>query len=130
MNKYSKALGLVAVIVATFVASILTDGITPAEWSLVAAEAFAAVGVHIVPNLATGVAGYAKTVVTFLVTGSTALALVVDQGVTGAELLEVLIAAAASIGLVAGLRNHGDYRAKQLALAKANTAIAWNEETG
>lgn len=111
LQRLRKAVALVAVAIGTFVASILTGGITPEEWAMVAAVGLSSAGVYIVPELPTGAASVAKTALTFLVTGATTLALVVSGGLTGAEMLEVILAACASIGLVAVVPNVGDHKA-------------------
>jgi hypothetical protein len=112
LQRLRKAVALVLVGIGTFVASILTDGISPEEWAMIAAVGLSSAGVYVVPELPLGVAAVAKTVLTFLVTGSTTLALVVGGGLTGAELLEVVLAACAAIGLVAVVPNVGDHKAQ------------------
>lgn len=104
--KYRKALGQVLVTVAVFVVSALTDNrISEVEWVLLAGTAVNAVGVYIVPNLNEGIAAAAKTWVAFLLSGLTVLATMkLGDGLSATEILEVLIAAAAAIGLT-GLPN-------------------------
>jgi hypothetical protein len=113
LSKYAKAAALVAVGILTFVASALTDGLTDQEVVMTVSVGLSAIGVYVVPNLPVTIANVAKAVVTFLVTGMTALSLVILGGLTGTELIEVVLAAAASIGFVAGVGNKGDYLARQ-----------------
>lgn len=118
LKKLRKAVALVLVGIGTFVASILTDGVSPEEGALIASVGLSSVGVYVVPELPLGVASVAKTAVTFLVTGATTLALVIGGGLTGAELLEVILAACAAIGLVATVPNVGDHKAATGAFLK------------
>ena len=111
LKRLRKAVALVFVAVGTFVASILTDGVTSEEWAMIAAVALSSAGVYIVPELPTGAAAVAKTALTFLVTGATTLALVLAGGLTGTELIEVILASCASIGLVVTVPNVGDHKA-------------------
>lgn len=99
---YAKPIGVVTVAVITAVVAALTDNsITPQEWVVISGVGLSAVGAAVVPNLPTGIASYAKAIVTFLVAGAATLAVLVVGGLTVAEVLEVLIAAAASVGIVA-----------------------------
>ena len=108
--KYRKAVALVAVAVATFLVSALTNNVISAdEWLITAGVLVSAVGTYVVPELPEGVAGSAKTIVTFLVTGFAAAVPLIDGGLTVAEVLTILLAAAAAIGLSA-VPNVGDYR--------------------
>lgn len=118
IRKYKKAAGVVLVAVLTAVASVLTDGITAQEWTVVAGVLLAAFGTAFVPNLPTGPGGVAKAVTTFLIGGTAVLSVVIAGGLTMAELLEVLIAAFAAVGVTAGARNIGDYRDRALAVAQ------------
>lgn len=104
--KYRKAIGQVLVTVAVFVVSAITDDvISPEEWVLLAGTAVTAVGVYVVPNLDEGIGAVAKSVVAFLLAGLTVLAtLKLGDGLSTAEILTVLIAAAAAVGLT-GLPN-------------------------
>lgn len=107
-----KAWAQLAVAVATAVWAALTDSatadrITDQEWVVVTSLAVGAVGVYIVPNLEAGIGNYAKGFVSFLTAGLPVLYLVIPGGLTQAEILEVVIAGAAAIGLVVGLGNKG-----------------------
>lgn len=99
LSRYAKAVAGVLVTVGAFVASVLTDGISPQEWVLIAGTGASAVGVGIVPNLPSGVAEYAKGFVAFFVAGSTALSVLILGGLTVAEAIEVGVVAFAAIGV-------------------------------
>lgn len=116
IRKYRKAVGVLVVTVLTAVASALTDGVTAQEVTVVVGIGLGAIGASIVPNLPTGIGGYAKAVVTFLGGGVAVLAVLIDGGLTAAELIEVVIAACAAVGITVGPRNIGDYRYRQRAL--------------
>lgn len=99
--QYAKPIGVVVVAVITAVAAALTDNtITPEEYVVISGVGLSAVGSGIVPNLPAGIGAYAKGIVTFLVAGAATLAVLIVGGLTVAEVLEVLIAAAASVGIV------------------------------
>lgn len=99
--QYAKPTGVVIVAIITAVVAALTDNtISPQEWVVVLGVGLSAIGTAIVPNLPAGVAAYAKGIVTFLVAGAATLAVLIVGGLTVAEVLEVLIAAAASVGIV------------------------------
>lgn len=83
------------------------DAITPAEWIVVATMAVGAFGVQIVPNMDTGIAKYAKGVVSFLTAALPALALAIAGGLTNAEMIEVLLVGAAAVGLVISFGDKG-----------------------
>jgi uncharacterized membrane protein YhhN len=98
---YAKPIGVVIIAVITAIVAALTNNsISPQEWVIVVGVGLSAVGSAIVPNLPAGIASYAKSIVTFLVAGAATLAVLVVGGLTTAEVLEVLIAAAASVGIV------------------------------
>ncbi len=103
-----KAWGMVAVAVLTGVYAALTDGgIDRTEWVVVINTAVGALVVWVVPNWAAGPAHFAKTVAAFASAGLTVLAVVIVGGLTQAELIEVILAGAAAIGLTAGVENKG-----------------------
>lgn len=107
-----KAWAQLAVAVATAVWAALTDSVTgntvtTQEWVVIAGLAVGALGVYIVPNLDAGVGKYAKGFVSFATAGLAVLYVVVPGGLTNAEILEVVIAGAAAIGLVVGVGNTG-----------------------
>lgn len=99
--KYRKAVGAVAVTVAAYVVSLATDGITAQEGVLIAGVGVSAVSVAIVPNLDAGIAKVAKTIIAFLLAGLTVAAAVIVGGLTGAEWVEILVAAFAAVGVTA-----------------------------
>jgi hypothetical protein len=104
--RYAKALGAVLVAVVTAVIAALTDNFfTAQEGVVVAGVGVSAVGVAIVPNLAAGVAAYAKAIVAFLGAGLGAVAVLMAGGLTLAEVLEAVVAAAAAVGIVAAVPN-------------------------
>jgi hypothetical protein len=119
--KYKKAAGVLLVAVLAVLASVITDGITAKEWTVVAGVGLASFGTSIVPNLPTGIGGYAKAITTFLIGGTAVLSVVIDGGLTTAELIEVLLAAFAAVGITVVPKNIGDYRYKQLAVARSVT---------
>lgn len=111
LSKYRKPVALVIVAVATFLVSALTDNtISPDEWLITSGVLVSAAGTYVVPELPTGIASAAKTIVTFLVTGLAAAVPLLAGGLTGAEALTILLAAAAAIGLSA-VPNVGDFKA-------------------
>lgn len=101
------AVAIVAAIWAALTDSATANAITPQEWAVVGTMAVGSFGVWIVPNLSEGVGRYAKGVVSFMTAGLPVLYVVLPGGLTNAELLEVLLAGAAAIGLVTGLKNPG-----------------------
>jgi hypothetical protein len=104
----AKAWALVAVAVLTYVYAALTDGgVDSQEWVVIVYTAVGAIGVYVVPNLSTGVGRFAKGAVAFLTAGLAALQVAVQGGLTLAELIEVLLAGAAAVGLTVGIRNPG-----------------------
>lgn len=118
IKKYKKAAATVLVAVLTAVASALTDGITAREWVVVAGVFLAAFGAGFVPNLPAGVGSVAKAITTFLIGGTAVLSVLIVGGLTSAETLEVVIAAFAAVGVTAAPRNIGDFRDRQLAVAR------------
>ena|ERR1700741_3597809 len=116
IRKYAKAIGAVVVTVLMFVVSILTDGITAQEWVMLAGTLVSAIGVAVVPELPSGIAAWAKTVVTALSGGLTVLAVVITGGLTTTEVIEVVVAALAAIGVVAVVPNKGDYKESAMAM--------------
>lgn len=106
LARYAKALAAVLVAIATAVVAALTDSaFTAQEGVIVAGVGVSAVGVAIVPNLTAGPAAYAKAAVAFLGAGLGALAVLMVGGLTLAEVLEALIAAAGAVGVVAAVPN-------------------------
>lgn len=111
ITRYAKAAAAVGVTVAAGVVSYWTGGVSPAEWSLIAGLGLTTVGVAVVPNVAVHnmrIAGWLKAVVAFFLAGNTVLTTVIDGGLTTPELLTVLIAAFAAVGVVAGVPNGTD----------------------
>jgi len=94
-----KAAALVLVAVVQAVWSALSDGYTDQEVVMTVSIGLAAVGTYIVPELPGSIATIAKTVVTFLVTGFATATLLMVGGLTGQEVLECILTAAAAIGL-------------------------------
>jgi uncharacterized membrane protein YhhN len=111
IRKYKKAAGVVLVAVLTAAVAALTDNvISPREWTVITGIGVSAVGTAVVPNLPAGIGGYAKSVVTFLVAGMAVLTVVIDGGLTMAEVYEVVLAGLAALGITVIPRNIGDYR--------------------
>lgn len=103
-----KAWGQLAVAILLAVYAALTDGgIDQQEWIVIAGAGVGALGVYIVPNLDEGVGKYAKSFVSFMTAGLPVLYVVIPGGLTQAEVLEVVLAGLAAIGLVAGVGNAG-----------------------
>lgn len=97
-----------SIAVLTGIYAQLTDGgIDTQEWVVVAGIGVGAFGVYVVGNFKDGVARYAKGVVSFLTAGLSVLYVVIPGGLTTAETIEVLLAGAAAIGLVVGVRERG-----------------------
>jgi|ERR1044072_1335774 hypothetical protein len=108
----TKAIAQLVVAILAAVWAALTDNatanaITTQEWMVVISMAVGAAGVYIVPNLAEGMARYAKGVVSFMTAALPVLYTVIPGGLTQAETIEVIVAGAAALGLVVGLKNPG-----------------------
>ena len=114
LRKYAKAIGAVVVTMLTFVASILTDGVTDQEWVMIAGTFVSAVGVAVVPELPSGIAAWAKTVVAALSGGLTVLAVVIIGGLTTQEVIEVIVAALGCRGR-GNRRQEGDFKERATA---------------
>src|SRR5687768_12614249 len=103
MKIYSKAIAMVVMtVVSALVASLTDDVVSTAEWINVAILGFGAANVFTAPNVP--YAKYTKTVIAVLVAGLTALVSFLTNGVTTAEWLQVLVAAAAAVGVYAAPR--------------------------
>ncbi|HJW36862.1 MAG TPA: hypothetical protein VJ769_09505 [Actinomycetes bacterium] len=101
IDKYIRAIAVVAVTVATFAVTLITDGITANEAILITGVGVSAIGTAIVPNLNTGIAVIAKTLVTFLLAGLAVLAAAVLNGLTTTEIIESILAGCVAIGVTA-----------------------------
>lgn len=103
-----KAWGQFAVTILAAVYAALTDGgIDKQEWIVVAGTGVGAFVVWVVPNLDEGVGKYAKLFASFATSGLSVLYVVVPGGLTQAEVIEVVLAGLAAIGLVGGVTNVG-----------------------
>lgn len=102
-----KAWAMVAVTVLTFLYTAFDEGMTSAEWVLVLSTGLGAFGTYVVDNLDVGIARYAKAIVAFLLPALGIAAVQITDGLTPQEWIEALLAGAAGVGLVAGLRNPG-----------------------
>jgi hypothetical protein len=103
---------MVLVAVLTYLYSALTDGgVDRAEWMVTLNTLLGAFVVWVVPNMSAGIGRYAKAIAAAGSAGLSVLAVAVVGGLTQAELIEVVLAAAAAIGLTAGVKN-ADYRFK------------------
>lgn len=106
IQRYAKATGAVLVATAAAVVSALTDDVLSAqEVIVILGITVSAVGVSIVPNLNDGIARYAKGFVSFLMAGLSVIAVLIVGGLTLAEVLTALIAAAAAVGVVVAVPN-------------------------
>lgn len=106
--RYAKAFASVGVTLAAGVASYWTDGVSPTEWSLIAGLGLTSLGVAVVPNIQIDnmpLANWVKSILAFFAAGNTALVAVIAGGVNTPELLTVLIAAFAAVGVVARVGN-------------------------
>lgn len=107
-RKMFKAVGMVAVAMLTYVYAALTDGgVDSREWVVVVYTAVGSIGVWVVPNLSEGIGRYAKAVIAFGTAGLAALQVTIQGGLTQAEVIEVLLAGAAAVGLTAAAENPG-----------------------
>lgn len=106
-TKNRKAWAMVAVAVLTFLYTAFDEGMTPAEWVLVISTGLGAFGTYVVDNLDVGIAHYAKAIVAFLLPALGVTAAQIMDGLTPQEWIEAILAGAAGVGLVAGLRNVG-----------------------
>jgi hypothetical protein len=104
---------LVAILSAVY-AQLTDGGIDTQEWVVVAGIGVGAFGVYVVGNMSSGIAEYAKGVVSFLTAGLSVLYVVIPGGLTTAETIEVLLAGAAAIGLVVGVGERGYRFSRQL----------------
>lgn len=100
-RKWAKGVGVVVVTMLTAAVSLATNGMQDYEWVLLAGQGVSAASVALVPNLNEGLAALAKSAVAFLLNGLTVLAVVILDGLTAAELSQVLVAALAAIGVTA-----------------------------
>jgi peptidoglycan/LPS O-acetylase OafA/YrhL len=116
VRKYAKAIGAVVVTVLSFISTVLNGGISPQEWVMVAGTLVSAIGVAVVPELPTGVGAWAKTIVAALGGGLTVLATSILGGLTTQEVIQVVVAALAQIGVVAVVSNKGDYKERAMAM--------------
>jgi hypothetical protein len=105
IGQYAKAIVLVlAAGLSIFVAASTDNVVSPVEYTNIGLGILTAIGVYLIPNLQSGVAKYAKTIVAFGGAAVTALAVVVANaadwnGVTQNDWLGVLLAGLAAIGL-------------------------------
>lgn len=100
LKQYSKALIYIALAAVAFLVTAVSDNQLTIEETLnLAVIVLGAVGVYLVPNLASGVGAYAKSGVAFLTAAIVALLSFLTDGVTLAEWLQVLLAAFAGIGV-------------------------------
>jgi hypothetical protein len=100
MKIYAKSIGMVVMtIVSGIVAALTDDKVTTVEWINVALLAFAAAQVFTAPNVPG--AKYTKTFLAVLTAAATAVVSFLSNGVTTAEWLQVLVAAAAAVGVYA-----------------------------
>jgi len=103
-----KTWAMLGVAIVTAIYAQLTDGgIDQQEAITIAGTAVGAFGVYIVPNMEDGLAYYAKGFVSFLTAGLAVLYVVIQGGLTQAEIIEVVLAGCAAIGLTSGLGNKG-----------------------
>jgi hypothetical protein len=112
--KYRKSLGVLLVTVLTAISAALTDGITDQETVVIIGLGLSSFGTGIVPNLPTGVGAYAKAIVTLLLGSFAVLAVAITGGLTGAEVIEIVLAGFAAVGITVAPRNIGDYRDRAL----------------
>jgi DhnA family fructose-bisphosphate aldolase class Ia len=104
----AKAWGMVLVAVLTYVYAALTNGgVHKQEVAVIVSTAIGAFVVYVVPNLSAGVGRWAKTIAAAATSGLATLEVVIAGGLTTAELIEVVLAAAAAVGLTAGIKNAG-----------------------
>lgn len=107
MKIYSKSIGMVLMTVVTAIVAALTDDkVSTAEWLNIAILGFGAASVFAAPNVP--YAKYTKTVLAVLTAGLTAVVSFLTGGITTAEWLQVLVAAAAAVGVYA-LPKSGSY---------------------
>lgn len=99
MTKYSKFFAaVVATILSAIVAALTGDGVVSAtEWVNVAIAAVGAAGVFAAPNVPG--ARYTKAVIAVLAAVLTLLASLIVGGVSGAELMQLVIAGLAAVGV-------------------------------
>lgn len=103
-----KAWGQLAVAILAAVYAALTDGgIDTQEWIVVVGTAVGSFVVWVVPNLDAGVGKYAKLLASFATAGLSVLYVVIPGGLTQAEVIEVVLAGLAALGLVGGTANLG-----------------------
>jgi hypothetical protein len=98
---YAKSLVYVALALIGFAITAVADNVITTEELLnglvVVLGAFV---VYLIPNLPAGVAKYSKAIVAFGIAGVVALLSFLSGGVTLAEWLQVIVAAAAGVGVV------------------------------
>lgn len=101
MSKYAKAILAVVVTVLAAVAAALTgdNTVSSTEWVNVAVLAVGACGVFAAPNVPG--ARYTKGILAFLTAGLTVLVSAIVGGISPVELIQILVAAAGAVGVVA-----------------------------
>jgi len=105
IRHYAKAIGQILAAALVILVAALSDGtISPVEFVNIMIAIVTAAGVYLVPNLDSGIAKYAKAIVSLVGAALAALVLILSPGigfdqVTLADWLTVLLAALAAIGI-------------------------------
>lgn len=105
VSKYTKAIvTILAAGLGIFVAANSDGVVTPVEYTSIGIGLLTAITTYLVPNLSSGVAKYAKTIVAFGGAALTALAVIVAHsadwsGVSSNDWLGILLAGLAAIGV-------------------------------
>jgi hypothetical protein len=105
VSEYAKSIVMVlAAGLGIFTAAISDGVVSPVEWVNIGISLVAAVGVYLIPNLSSGAAAYAKSIVAFGGAALAALALIVANVanfgvVTPSDWLGVVLAGLGAIGL-------------------------------
>lgn len=105
VNKYTKAVvTILAAGLGIFVAANSDGVVTPVEYVNIGIALLTAVSTYLIPNLDSGVAKYAKSIVAFGGAALTALAVIVAHaadwsGVSSNDWLGILLAGLAAIGV-------------------------------
>lgn len=105
ITHYAKSIGQVLAAGLIILVAALSDGkLAPVELVNIVIAVVTAAGVYVVPNLASGVGGYAKAIVSVVGAALAALSLVLSPGlgfgqVSLADWLTVVLAGLAAIGI-------------------------------
>lgn len=102
MNYAKAAAALAATVLSCVLAALTGDGsIDPTEWINVIIAGVGVVSVYVVPNVASGIAQYAKLAVSALTAVLVLAQSMISDGISGTEWIQLALAALGALGVVA-----------------------------